>query len=168
MILRPAIPADLADIRALHTANWRADYGQDLSDAVLGPALDTRMGEYWAALPDHALLLVARDAGERFLGFLRIHPEVPQGPYVDALHVMPALRGQGTGAALMAAGAARLRAAGHDTLWLRVMERNAGARRFYARLGGQESAPLQTTLLGEDVHIRIFRWAGLAVLAGAA
>ncbi|MEO1689472.1 MAG: GNAT family N-acetyltransferase, partial [Pseudomonadota bacterium] len=59
-------------------------------------------------------------------------------PYLDHLHVRPTHRGRGLGERLMRAAAARLRAQGRTGLWLWVLASNAGARRFYARLGALE------------------------------
>ena len=168
MILRALSPADLADACALHIANWRSDYRDDLSPQALGDAVEARMAAYWGEVPATALALAARDGQGGFLGFIRIDPADPKGPYVDALHVVAQARGQGVGAALMRQAARDLREMGHDALWLKVMDRNTRARVFYARLGGVESPAFEDRLLGEAVRTRAFRWDGLAVLAGAA
>ncbi|TNF57830.1 MAG: GNAT family N-acetyltransferase [Rhodobacteraceae bacterium] len=165
MEIRPVQPADLAEACALHMANWRQDYAEDLGAQALGAAVETRMAAYWAQVPEGHMALVARGQGDVFLGFIRIDPGHEEGPYVDSLHVMPAARSRGVGAALMAAGAARLLAAGHDRLWLKVMDRNLRGRAFYRRLGGVESAAFDDALLGRTVRARAFRWDGLGALA---
>lgn len=57
------------------------------------------------------------------------------GAEVCALYVAPGTRGAGVGLALLQAAKQ-----GRDRLWLQVLERNAGARRFYTREGFTEIA----------------------------
>jgi len=161
MILSPASAADLADLRALHHASWHNAYRGMVPDTALGAPLDDHMAHTWASLPGGITL--ARDNG-RLLGFVRLKPH-KGWPYVDNLHVAPDLRGAGVGRALMAVAAAQ--ADGRGRLWLTVLAANSGARRFYARLGGVESARITETLLGTSVTTFPVIWAHLGALKRA-
>ncbi len=64
-----------------------------------------------------------------------------RGPYIELICVFPAGQGRGIGAEVVAwiAGAA---GGGARNLWALVSAGNAGARRFYARCGFVEIAPI--------------------------
>ena len=84
-------------------------------------------------------LLVAREDG--VVGFATVERE--GGAYAQSgtrglvtnLYVRPACRGEGVGSELLAAAENRLRELGVDTVALKVMAANEGARRFYRRAG---------------------------------
>ena len=84
---------------------------------------------YCGEMIERGWVTVAEVAG-RVVGFL-----ARDGAEVCALYVAPGARGAGVGQALMQAAKA-----GCDGLWLKVLEGNAGARRFYAREGFAEVA----------------------------
>ncbi|NCO22421.1 MAG: GNAT family N-acetyltransferase [Rhodobacterales bacterium] len=159
MILSPATPADLSELRALHHASWASAYRGMVPDAALAAPLDDHMARTWSDLP--AGLTVARN-DTQLLGFVRLIPN-NGWPYVDNLHVAPDLRGGGVGRALI--GAAAQQATSEGRLWLTVLAANSGARRFYARLGGVEGARITESLLGLPVVTFPVIWARLAPLA---
>ena len=164
MTIRPATPADLPAIAALHAANWRRDYGHLLPAAVLGSQVADRMARKWtpAALDKPALVLVAAGAAPE--GFVAVLPDHPDGLFVDALHVDAAARGRGIGAGLVAA-ALRSCAPGRP-VWLEVLEGNAPARAVYAAWGGVEGPVFADRVLGVDLPARRVTWPdGAALLA---
>lgn len=156
MMIRPATPADLPAIAALHAANWRADYAGLLPDEVLGAPVDARMAQKWhpAALEGPLAVLVARDVPV-LLGFVAFDPATPDGLYVDALHVAAARRGFGTGAALLGAVAGLARG---RSVWLEVLEGNHPARAVYAAWGGVEGPVFDDRVLGASVPARRVTW----------
>ena len=84
---------------------------------------------YCGEMIERGWVTVAEEAG-RVLGFL-----ARDGEEVCALYVVRGARGGGVGQILLdAAKGAR------DRLWLQVLERNRGARRFYRRNGFHEIA----------------------------
>ncbi len=88
--------------------------------------------------------------GEALVGFVVLAFQGPLSGYVQLLGVAAAARGQGVGRALMAL-AERIAFARGPNLFLCVSDFNAGARRFYARLGFQEVGRLADFLVqGED------------------
>lgn len=68
------------------------------------------------------------------------HPWL-RGPYIELVCVFPPHQGRGIGDALVSWLEARTGGAERN-LWAVVSADNAGARRFYARLGFREVAPL--------------------------
>ena len=90
-------------------------------------------------------LLVAR-LGDQPAGFCLLHPRGLAGsPYVASIAVDAPRRGHGVGAALMADAERRFPAA-HD-MFLCVSSFNAGARRFYERLGYAVAGELQDYII---------------------
>lgn len=59
MMIRPATPADLPALAALHAANWRTDYAGLLPEAVLGAQVPARRVTW----PDSAALAARLGAG---------------------------------------------------------------------------------------------------------
>ncbi|RVT84102.1 GNAT family N-acetyltransferase [Rhodobacteraceae bacterium CCMM004] len=154
----PARPEDAAALAALQAASWRAAYRGAVPDDALGGRLDAEMAAKWDPLPPGAIVLWEAAVP---LGFVRVVRR--QGwPYIDNLHVRPDRRGRGLGRPLMRAAADAVAAEGR--LWLTVLAENRGARRFYARCGGWEGAPLHETLLGARVAARPVLWPRLVPL----
>ena len=148
MRVRDATEADKPALVALQLASWRDAYRGVLPDAYLDGSLAADLRDRWAARDlGQTVTLIAGEADGFVCCLLDRTP-----PYVDNLHAHPARRGAGTGGALMAALFARLRDMGHEAVALTVLEGNAGARRFYARLGGTEGATRPTELMGHPVR----------------
>lgn len=75
------------------------------------------------------------------VGYLAIRHPWLRGSYLETIAIDPSCQGQGLGAAILAWWEERTRAVAPN-LWLLVSEFNAPARRFYARHGFTEIAPL--------------------------
>jgi ribosomal protein S18 acetylase RimI-like enzyme len=138
-------PIDIAHLIApIHAASWKSSYRGIFSDEYLDHMVDEDRLSHWR---NHARELTASD-GEIFLaklgddavGFLCIERPDPfnermQGAYVNNLHVMPHIKGQGIGTALLEHGARWARARGFTQMMLFVYEDNLGARKFYQSNG---------------------------------
>jgi ribosomal protein S18 acetylase RimI-like enzyme len=137
--LREAGPSDADAVAALHLASWRSAYRGILADAWLdGPAEADRLTLWRARLaedPAARIVLVAEAAGA-LAGFacLERRADGPWGLLVDNLHARPDMRGRGIGRLLLRELAARVP---DDPVHLWVLEANAPARGFYARVGGR-------------------------------
>ncbi|MEM0923671.1 MAG: GNAT family N-acetyltransferase [Pseudomonadota bacterium] len=147
LLVRPACLADRDAIVAIHCASWRDSYRGVVAEDRLGPGLETEHGAMWdrifATPRPGSVALVATD-GE-VVGFLLSGPEgeAPWSEKIHALHIRPDRRSGGIGTLLMREWSDRMTAIGRRQAMLTVAEENAGARAFYARLGGQEG-PLTT------------------------
>lgn len=132
-----AVDGDRAGIGQVHVASWRDAYADVLPADYLGTQIEDRMNAHWSSkvFGEGDVVLVAR-RGERVVGFAATWAEVP--PLLDNLHILPGLRRYGLGQRLIRKTAKVLRDSGRDRLALWVLSDNAGARRFYARLGGVE------------------------------
>ena len=163
-MIRPGCAVDLPRIAALHTASWRDAYRGLLPDTYLDGPLSAAHRALWAEVPPGAILRVAVTDGD-VAGFLLIRPEAPGGPLLDNLHVDPAVRGGGLGAALLLDGARALAAAGGRALWLEVLEGNTRARAFYRRFGGVEGPVFDDRVHGFAVPARRVAWDDLGHIA---
>lgn len=111
-------------------------------------------------------LLVATDADgdgpdtDDIVGFVMFDVEVSaydqdvDRGVVENLHVRPERRGDGVGAALLAAAEARLADTGVDVVYLEVMAQNEDARRFYRRHGFEPHRVEMEKPAGSDTHSR--------------
>jgi ribosomal protein S18 acetylase RimI-like enzyme len=126
--LRPARPEDapaIGDV-ILHAglAAWGPFLGEDrIERANRGRA--------------HPADLVAED-DEGVFAFVAWDAKTGE---ITRLYTHPRGWGRGAGRALLDRALAALREAGRTQAWLNTEERNAGARRFYERLGWREEGP---------------------------
>jgi GNAT superfamily N-acetyltransferase len=131
-------------IAPLHAASWKSTYRGIFSDEYLDHMVDEDRLSHWRK---HVRELAEND-GEIFLarlqdapvGFLCIERPDPlnvrmQGAYVNNLHVLPHIKGQGIGTGLLERGAAWAKARGFTEMMLFCFEDNVAARRFYQSNG---------------------------------
>ncbi len=151
-MIRPATPDDAEAVAYVHLETWRAAYAgvfpQEQLDDMSAERVQRR-----AELHRRAPPIVAEMDG-RIVGFVSVgranDPDADGELY--AIYVLPDHWGTGVGPALIEAGEGRLRALGHGSAVLWVLEQNPRARRFYERSGW--------TLDGQRRPIEVF---GVAV-----
>lgn len=157
MMIRPATPADLPAIAALHAANWRSDYADVLSPAALDGPLAAQIARIWGAggaldLGWHAAFVPGQ--GGDVAGFV-LYRQEDDSVHVGALHVAEGQRGRGIGAGLMAHVGD---AAGQKPVWLEVLVANAAARAVYRHWGGREGTAYDELFLGDPVQTLRVDW----------
>jgi ribosomal protein S18 acetylase RimI-like enzyme len=137
--VRRAGVEDAEDVgRLLH------DFNTEYDDYTPGPkAIEERMAELLRS--GDALVLVGGD-GPDGLAVLRFRPSLWSKTldcYVEELYVVPDLRGQGLGEALMRAAMETARAEGAAYMDLGTAETDTAARALYEKLGfdNQEGKP---------------------------
>jgi GNAT superfamily N-acetyltransferase len=163
---RHATIDDTAAMAELHAASWRHAYRGALRDAYLDGDVDAERHAVWrqrlGAPPANQYVVVAADTAHGIVGFACAFGEDDPrwGTQVDNLHVRRDRQGEGTGRRLLADVAAwcttRFASSG---LYLWVIEQNAPARAFYARLGGTaEDASDWHPPGGGVVALRRYAW----------
>lgn len=160
----------------LHANSWRSAYRGILRDEFLDGALDENRRVLWGSrlsdeTQDNLLILVDEEAGQiRGFACAFIDADPEWGTLLDNLHVVPELKGRGLGRRLISAIAAKvLRNASKPMLHLWAYEKNLGARRFYERLGGVETAREEEPALdGTRVNAVRYFWNQLSDLAAGA
>jgi ribosomal protein S18 acetylase RimI-like enzyme len=151
MILRPAGPADVAAVGAVHVESRRAAYAGLVADEALDAVPAEAMAAWWAERyrweGDTHRLVVAVAGGE-VVGFTYTGPsEVPDAGELYAIHVLPEHQGTGIGRALMVDALTALTAHGaRAVLW--VLDGNAHARRFYERGGWTADGEVREAPIG--------------------
>lgn len=172
MIIRPARPADIDQIAALHVESWRTSYGGILPDAFLDGPAEEELTTHWFDLMEGVgcgrEILVA-DADDGLAGFVSAAPSGEDGfdAYIEHLHVRPDLKGGGIGRRLLADAVDRLVAMGFGSAYLLVFDGNRQAIAFYERLGGETVAFGMEDRAGVQVPRSRVSWPDLAVLAVA-
>lgn len=143
--IREARESDADDVARLHAASWRTAYRGALSDAYLDGPIEAERAALWRGRlgqpAQDQLVLVAESAGQ-MVGFACAYGghDPRWGTFLDNLHVVPELKRQGIGAQLMVEVAAwSARSLPGQGIYLWVLQSNLSARRFYARLGGEDS-----------------------------
>jgi ribosomal protein S18 acetylase RimI-like enzyme len=150
-VIRAASLADAALIAGLHAASWRSTYRGQLPDAYLDHEVEAERLLHWRAV------LADPRAGDLVLlygevGFAAVRGREPGfGALLDNLHVDPALRGGGIGAALLREVARRLAARGETAMHLWVFDANTRAQGFYRRHGAVEEGRRTVEFFGAQV-----------------
>jgi ribosomal protein S18 acetylase RimI-like enzyme len=144
MIIRDATEADVPGIAALQAESWRSTYRHVLSERYLQNDVHAERLAVWrqrlSKAPEKPMFVMIAQTGSALVGFACVFPEEHPlfGSFLDNLHVAPELTGRGIGRRLLSEAARRLVGSGsRQGLYLWVIEKNHGARRFYERAAAQ-------------------------------
>lgn len=142
--LRLATLQDAPAIAALHAASWRATYAGIFSQNFLDHHADKNRLDLWQKrLGDPAAnqWVQLAHVEDKLAGFICVFAAEDDkfGSLIDNLHVAPGMTGHRIGRRLMASASQWL-AQGYadDPVYLWVLERNTGAKRFYEAVGGRD------------------------------
>lgn len=147
-MIRPACAADAPTLGAMHASAWAEAYPPLVAAGLLPAGLFAEMtdpalrGRAWAGILAAPLLpggiLLAEAAGE-LVGFASVAPTrdkaLGTGGELTGLYLLRRAQGRGIATALLAAGFAVLRAAGHRDAGAWAVAGNGPAERFYAARG---------------------------------
>jgi ribosomal protein S18 acetylase RimI-like enzyme len=146
--IRRANAADIPELARLHIASWRESYAGWMPDEVLANLDPEDWEERWRAQmaaadqdPAHAVFLALDETGAP-AGFGACRRQTSQkllplgfDGEVASLYLLRKIQGQGVGPRLIARMATHLVAHECRACGFWVFRNNAGARRFYERLG---------------------------------
>lgn len=132
MTIRPALPEDLDEIRAM-LREYQAWLAVDLCFQNFEQELAELPGDY---APPRGRLLIAPGAG-----CVALRPIDDQVCEMKRLYVRPEHRGSGLGRAFVTAIISEAKAIGYRSMRLDTMPKMAGAQRLYASLGFVEIEP---------------------------
>jgi GNAT superfamily N-acetyltransferase len=149
-VLRPATAADAEAIARLHAESWRRTYRGMMPDAFLDHGALANRRQVWRerlrSPADGRFLRIAEDdlanGNGAITGFICAFADHDPlwGAYIDNLHVAYSAHRRGVGSILMrSVGEWLLESGRPGSVYLWVMEANAGARRFYERLGALDA-----------------------------
>ena len=138
MRVRLAQASDCSAISSAYLSSWRAGYQGLLSQDELETQAQARNGRDWAAMliHDDRVVFVAEDDGGEIVGVECEHRPAPgRLPWLQMLYVVPSAWGTGAAVELLRTALEAVHEAGHRSVWLQVVDRQARARRFYEREG---------------------------------
>jgi ribosomal protein S18 acetylase RimI-like enzyme len=172
---RDAEASDAEAVAALHARSWREHYRGEFEDAYLdGDLVGERLAvwrERLARRPAHQLVRLACDGGQ-LVGFVCVYGDHDPrwGSLIDNLHVLASAKRSGVGSSLMRQAGAWLAERHPDRgVYLLVLASNAGARRFYERLGATNAGESgMETHGGAWVRSCCYVWPEPSALAQAA
>jgi GNAT superfamily N-acetyltransferase len=137
--LRKAARGDAEGIAEVHRLARETGYEGIAPAQTLADHIARTGADYWRVRLPELLLrgdeVVVAEAGNRIVGFVH-----RSGERLDRLYVSPPWWGSGLAQALFALARQGAVSDGHPRLTLDCHRDNTRARRFYARLGGAESA----------------------------
>lgn len=129
--------SDAAVVASVYLASWRAAYQGLLTEDELDTHAKMRACYDWDAAIARTDRIVAVADDEGIVGVVECeHDPLPTGqPWLNMLYVVPSAWGTGVATALHDDALAAVDRTRHRTVWLRVVEAQARARRFYERQG---------------------------------
>jgi GNAT superfamily N-acetyltransferase len=141
--LRPARLSDAAAIGVVEVASWRSTYRGIVPEEYLARMTADEHAQRWARLlgrPGSLEMTFVVEEEGRVVGFAKGGPE-REGDRrflgeLYAIYLLEEVQGRGYGRALVEAVAGSLLRRGVRSMLVWVLRDNAGARRFYERLGG--------------------------------
>jgi GNAT superfamily N-acetyltransferase len=158
MVVRLATPRDARVVASVYLVSWRAAYQGLLTDDELEVQAQLRASYDWdaAIAQTNRIVAVAEDDG--IVGVVECeHTPLTGGrPWLHMLYVIPSAWGTGAATALLDKALAAVDRSRHRTVWLRVVEDQARARRFYERQGWRldDEMPPATNGLFRLLHYR--------------
>jgi len=169
--IRPASPADVPALAAIHIETWRDTYADLLPAAYLVSLHPGRIELEWQralARPSQEFVLVGEHPDDGVVGFVSGGPNRTASPGAAArfqgeiytLYVETGHQGEGIGRRLVAAIGERLVRREMDSVLVWVVAGNP-ARFFYRRLGAQQVAERRERFAGAEIDQIAFGWADI-------
>ena len=165
----PEAFADARSLAAVHVASQQSAYREVLPAEFLSTLSVDLKTEGWRTLlaREAGSVLVATTGAGRLVGFCHVGPNRAEprrfGGEVHAIYLLEEMRRRGLGRELFARGADSLRSAGLESFLVWVLALNAGARRFYERLGGAMVAERPIEIGGGSYVEVAYGWASGAI-----
>lgn len=163
--VRPAVPADAAEIARIQAACWQRSYAGVLPEEALAAVGSADSAQTWrdavASPPSDRHRVLTALAGEVVVGFAAVSPagDPDLVPRLDAeLHALcvdPSRTGAGHGSRLVNASADVLRSAGFDHVHVWVTEREADLRSFLERAGWEDDGARRSLDLRGDGEVLV-------------
>jgi len=151
VLLRTANDLELGAVGALHYRSRASAYAGIVSPEALTFGSEGALGEWWSERvrwekDTHRMTVAVSD--DTVVGFTYVGPSpTPAVRELYAIHVDPAVVGQGVGRLLMADALRHLGA--RAVLW--VLEGNTRARRFYEAGGWRPDGEVRESPMGGEV-----------------
>jgi ribosomal protein S18 acetylase RimI-like enzyme len=133
LTLRPSSAEDAEDIASLWHRGWLDGHLGHVPEVLLP---HRRLSDFRQRVPPRLRATTVATLDSRMVGFVTVRDDEIEQLYVDG-----SARGSGVAAALLRHGETVI-AARYPLAWLAVAVGNARARRFYARQGWSDAAPL--------------------------
>ena len=151
LLVRPARPADEADLARIDLATWTP------ASSPASPPSEPAAYAFFGERATPADVLVAELDGA-VAGYVKLLPVTPLPSHahvlqIGGLGVDPEVQGHGAGRALVEAAVHEARARGARKLTLRVLGCNATARRLYERCGFVVEGVLEREFLLDGAYV---------------
>jgi ribosomal protein S18 acetylase RimI-like enzyme len=165
-LVRPAVVEDAAAIADVHVASWRTTYSGLLPEDFLG-SLDEAgyEGRWRRILEDGSSRVYVAADGPDIVGFASGGRErAGESGYEGELYAIYILRdsqGRGHGRRLVQAVVGGLRELALRDMVVWVLRENAGARKFYERLGGVYIRTQPITIGSSSLQEASYGWRSL-------
>ena len=127
VVVRPATPADAADVARIWAAGWPDGHLGNVPDELV----QARTSEsFRSRAPGRVGDTSVAEVDGEVAGFVMVVADEVEQVYVDAAH-----RGTGIAGLLLTEAERRVAVGGHGRAWLAVAVGNDRAKRFYERQG---------------------------------
>jgi ribosomal protein S18 acetylase RimI-like enzyme len=140
--LRRALPADAETVGRIHVESWNVAYRGIMPDNVIARTDLVYRTQFWTeriADPAWPVFLIEEDGEAVAFCQMIATRDADDDPtrvgHITSLHVLPRLRGRGSGRMLIDQVFAEFQCRGFVEVTLWVLEENRDARRFYEKHG---------------------------------
>jgi ribosomal protein S18 acetylase RimI-like enzyme len=162
LTIRPARPADAAEIARVYVESWQDTYPGSLSNTLLANmTYGGQTGRWRAAICQGELVFVAEHDSHGIVGMTSFGASRDRSLGFDGeiytLYVDPSFLGRGAGRTLLNAAFAELRKRGTRTCIIWAHAKNH-ARFFYEAMGGRLVAERTARMMGDPVPEAAFGW----------
>jgi ribosomal protein S18 acetylase RimI-like enzyme len=152
--VRPARPADAADLAEVYAAAWREAYAGIIPALTLERMIVRRNALWWRDVVGRRSIMVL-DVGGTVAGYSSFAPmhgrTQPGAAEVQELYLRPEYQGIGLGIRLFTSVLKRIRARGYPRVLVRALADNDRANGFYQRHGGKLVARTEESLGGRNL-----------------
>ena len=167
----PAGPGDAAGLARVHVGSWQETYSGLLPQVYLDRMSVAMHARRWRArLMRASEVTLAAETAQGLVGYCSGEwarsGARPGEAEVTTLYILRKAQGSGLGRRLLVSTARALQARGATSLVIWVLRENAGARRFYERLGGVCERERDEPIGGGIVVSVAYRWRDISALTG--
>jgi ribosomal protein S18 acetylase RimI-like enzyme len=152
--VRPARPADAAQLAEVYAAAWREAYSGIIPALTLERMIVRRSASWWRDVVGRRSIMVL-DVGGAVAGYSSFAPmhgrTQPGAAEVQELYLRPEYQGIGLGIRLFTAVLKRIRSRGYPRVLVRALADNDRAIGFYQRHGGKLVARTEESLGGKNL-----------------
>jgi ribosomal protein S18 acetylase RimI-like enzyme len=162
--IRRAEESDAHTIAAIHVASWQKIYRGQVPDAILDNLSIHEREDEWLALIKNNIRILTLELDSLMVGFASIGPsrdtdtDSTKCGEISAIYFHPEYWRQGLGQKLCHRAFSELEGMGFSEVTVWVLKENGLARKFYEKMGFNETSDIKADKYANDVILNEIRY----------